>query len=297
MQQRRMSGFTLIELLVVIAIIAILASILFPVFAQAREKARAISCASNMRQLGTAVLMYSQDSDETYPTGLQNAWWQCSWAFILEPYVKDVAAFECPDDPHLPTTTNTWDGAQLSYGSNGYMALGGSPEFTLSQGGGALGAIEGNTTANAMIGVMGISQTWEHPMAQPLAAVNFPSSTVMLCDKDNVEPAQGFTDAQYSGNAYWWGPEGMIVGPEVGWDWTGVGVEEPDGKRVPAANATDIYNNLGPNGAVTAVHQGRANFVFADGHVKSMVPSATNPDPAAHPESNMWNAVRTQSSN
>jgi len=103
MQQRRMSGFTLIELLVVIAIIAILASILFPVFAQAREKARAISCASNMRQLGTAVLMYAQDSDETYVTGCQQNWWACTWQYILEPYVKDVAAFECPDDPHLPS--------------------------------------------------------------------------------------------------------------------------------------------------------------------------------------------------
>src|SRR4028119_34289 len=61
------SAFTLIELLVVIAIIAILAAILFPVFAQAREKARQASCVSNLRQIGTALLMYVQDYDETYP--------------------------------------------------------------------------------------------------------------------------------------------------------------------------------------------------------------------------------------
>jgi len=61
----RKRGFTLIELLVVIAIIAILAAILFPVFAQAREKARAISCLSNCKQMGTAVLMYAQDYDES----------------------------------------------------------------------------------------------------------------------------------------------------------------------------------------------------------------------------------------
>lgn len=63
----RAKGFTLIELLVVIAIIAILAAILFPVFAQAREKARAASCLSNCKQLGTAAMMYSQDWDEKFP--------------------------------------------------------------------------------------------------------------------------------------------------------------------------------------------------------------------------------------
>src|SRR5438270_8287108 len=64
-------GFTLIELLVVIAIIAIIAAILFPVFAQAREKARQATCVSNMKQIGTALTMYQQDYDETYPFGYQ----------------------------------------------------------------------------------------------------------------------------------------------------------------------------------------------------------------------------------
>ena len=65
----RKRGFTLIELLVVIAIIAILAAILFPVFAKAREKARQTSCLSNLRQIGTAILSYAQDNDEQFPIG------------------------------------------------------------------------------------------------------------------------------------------------------------------------------------------------------------------------------------
>jgi prepilin-type N-terminal cleavage/methylation domain-containing protein/prepilin-type processing-associated H-X9-DG protein len=106
----RRRGFTLIELLVVIAIIAILAAILFPVFARAREAARATSCKSNLKQLGTAVMMYVQDYDEVFPFnyhyttsggGVPLYWWEDD----VQPYVKNWNAFQCPSrSPHVDYT-------------------------------------------------------------------------------------------------------------------------------------------------------------------------------------------------
>src|SRR5579872_3739810 len=103
--QRSRAAFTLIELLVVIAIIAILAAILFPVFAQAREKARAISCLSNAKQLGLAVMMYVQDYDETYPqaeywdqTNFPTDFYLWSSQRCVGPYIKNGDIFKCPDD-------------------------------------------------------------------------------------------------------------------------------------------------------------------------------------------------------
>jgi prepilin-type N-terminal cleavage/methylation domain-containing protein/prepilin-type processing-associated H-X9-DG protein len=89
MHRRRRHGFTLIELLVVIAIIAILAAILFPVFAQAREKARQATCLSNLKQLGTAVMMYDQDYDETFPpVDYDQPSGRVTWPRYIEPYIK-----------------------------------------------------------------------------------------------------------------------------------------------------------------------------------------------------------------
>ncbi len=117
----RRRGFTLIELLVVIAIIAILASILFPVFAQAREKARQTTCLNNLKNIGTAAMMYVQDYDETYPGGpgvgsLSYPGPQGTWTNFpnlpgganqvpfsigarLQPYVKNTQIFADPNDP------------------------------------------------------------------------------------------------------------------------------------------------------------------------------------------------------
>ncbi len=96
-------GFTLIELLVVIAIIAILAAILFPVFAKAREKARQITCASNLKQISLGILQYYQDSDEVFPSVTANsngtAGELVGWADEIQPYLKNINVLYCPDDP------------------------------------------------------------------------------------------------------------------------------------------------------------------------------------------------------
>ncbi len=137
---RRSKGFTLIELLVVIAIIAILAAILFPVFAQARERARAISCISNLKQLGTAMNMYVQDYDESFPCGWgskdsgKSMWRNTLQAYIQKYYKTDPTAanptpwydaqanngngvFSCPDKPAGPS----YGATSYGYNANGNL--------------------------------------------------------------------------------------------------------------------------------------------------------------------------------
>jgi prepilin-type N-terminal cleavage/methylation domain-containing protein/prepilin-type processing-associated H-X9-DG protein len=121
--KRRSRGFTLIELLVVIAIIGLLASILFPVFARARENARRASCASNLKQLGLGIMQYVQDYDEYYPFsyGGGSSTTARYWSRDVFPYIKNSQVYVCPsaDKPaSIDVTNNTSSNFDVRYGMN-----------------------------------------------------------------------------------------------------------------------------------------------------------------------------------
>ena len=135
MKEKR--GFTLIELLVVVAIIGILAAILFPVFARARENARRASCLSNLKQIGLGLMQYTQDYDERYPFGLcstgactnsakapngfmwiGNLW---LWPQVIDPYVKSEQVFVCPSSERARMVGNHLAPYDGNYGANSVM--------------------------------------------------------------------------------------------------------------------------------------------------------------------------------
>jgi len=119
MAARKQRGFTLIELLVVIAIIAILAAILFPVFARAREAARKTQCTSNMRQLATGIALYLTDYDQRYPMA---GWWDQGnlsagqdWQNTIYPYVKNANLFWCPSSSDIHQNPTDWNRTSTDY--------------------------------------------------------------------------------------------------------------------------------------------------------------------------------------
>lgn len=118
------SAFTLIELLVVVAIIAVLAAILFPVFAQAKAAAQATTCLSNLKQVGLGTTMYANDHDDTLPMDGHSGGMEGSWLVTLQPYVRTALLYRCPSDRSV-NFDRPLPGRLLkrrtSYGTNFYM--------------------------------------------------------------------------------------------------------------------------------------------------------------------------------
>jgi prepilin-type N-terminal cleavage/methylation domain-containing protein/prepilin-type processing-associated H-X9-DG protein len=261
-------GFTLIELLVVIAIIAILAAILFPVFAQAREKARAISCLSNEKQLGLAYVMYSTDNDEYGPCGYTIWGTGNGWANELYQYVKSTAVYDCPDDPYVSP------GEGESYGMNSNLF-------------GVLKHAPWNITDF-------------NPQGLNNSKLNSVSKTVLLFE------VQGDTQVDVAlynylapGNGWradwqnWNGPAGAgesITGYGIGGD--GYNGDDPNGAQTLGASQAAVknlgagtvlyatgkmFNSIGNNfDSYAGRHSGGSNFVLADGHCKWLQPGSVS---------------------
>jgi prepilin-type N-terminal cleavage/methylation domain-containing protein/prepilin-type processing-associated H-X9-DG protein len=244
----RRRGFTLIELLVVIAIIAILAAILFPVFAQAREKARQTSCLSNTKQIGTAVQMYIQDYDETFPfsdnfgvkiagSPVQGGYQY--WGDAIFPYTKNGGESTHPTYKggtlhygpvqRCPSVANWWTG----YAYN--IQLGYYPTGQLGQ----------TSTASIYTGVT-------------LGSVNRPADLIVIMDNQPqyswLRNVLGRDDAASQIIDYRWFPTSDVTTCMTNYNW-------PESEKLfgPSKVGTII-----PSGR----HNGGINTVYADGHSK-----------------------------
>jgi prepilin-type N-terminal cleavage/methylation domain-containing protein len=255
---RTRSAFTLIELLVVIAIIAILAAILFPVFAQARERARAAGCLSNAKQMGLALMMYSQDYDEVYPSSFveiprincdNNNPMAIPYDAQLMPYIKNDGVFACPGDAH---TLQGWLANQP--GDFWNCAYTGSPSKLRRRSYGYVGQINtaaANQTPDANTGV----STWGQGHA--MAAISNPADTIAFAESN--------TDA-----------EAWVQGTPWGSMFTNCDTWKLAGRKPGDVTDDAIGANIGCGPGDNWVkkpfkgHFDKSTFVFTDGHVKAM---------------------------
>ena len=240
-------GFTLIELLVVIAIIAILAAILFPVFAQAREKARAIACISNEKQLGLALLQYTQDYDEQFPAG--NSYlhpYGQGWMGACQSYIKSTALGKCPDDSTSQVTYMGFTDYPVSYAFN-------TNATTKSQG--TLNAPASTVLLCEAFGAVARIDQTDEGLSSGTAADCSPatdglpdqssSNGGVLCDTVACGPRAGTTSNDL-----------QLATGVMDYGTTGSG-----------QNVAGVYTNNG-NG----VHTGGSNFLLGDGHAKFLRP-------------------------
>jgi len=248
------SGFTLIELLVVIAIIAILAAILFPVFAAAREKARQTSCASNMKQLGLAVLQYCNDYDGFAPCGTgfnYNGFANnypfamdfigSGWAGQIYPDLKSTGVFTCPDEQVLP---------QASGGGNQYTVVSYAWNWNINStniGGAYGGSADSSITAIALGGTMTLNSPAMTVMFTEVKGVNVPNISNFEIPAGTT-PGTPIAESPVSdGDAQLCHPAGLLL--ETG----------PLGDE-----GQEFLDPKNPNGR----HSGGANYALWDGHVK-----------------------------
>lgn len=272
-------AFTLIELLVVIAIIAILAAILFPVFARARENARRSSCQSNLKQIGLGIMQYTQDYDDRYPIASQGPYTYsdgatnlvAQWPVAIAPYIKSLQVFQCPSDTKAGVSA-PYGGIMLSYAANAYCTFP-APNYTLT-----------------LTGPMGIGDKYYQTFGDGKNAASTLTSrltrvsdTILLAEKSSQDVVAYTSGANADlGNVSGFGANGMITATgSFGWGLTGNNI--PDASRSGALTKWED----GPNGAVSLRHLETSNFLFCDGHVKALKPLATNTS-----NNNMWDGAR-----
>jgi prepilin-type N-terminal cleavage/methylation domain-containing protein len=244
-QNMRRRGFTLIELLVVIAIIAILAAILFPVFARAREAARKSACLSNLKQIGTALLMYAQDADESVCPVANGTCGQADamgWADLVQPYVKNDKLFDCPTSIKKclinPATGRFYRSQGGSPANNNDCRTNAAiPNFARVDYNYAVSAWAPPTGLGNNFGGVFLTLTTPIPGTMPngaLAAIPKPAETAAVCDSRGASPYSA------SGGA----------GPYTFTDVAG----QVDGGRHPAVAADS--------------NDAALNVMFMDGHSK-----------------------------
>jgi prepilin-type N-terminal cleavage/methylation domain-containing protein/prepilin-type processing-associated H-X9-DG protein len=289
-------GFTLIELLVVIAIIAILAAILFPVFAQAKRSAKNSADVSNLKQLTLGQIMYAGDFDDMFSpvNGHDNdsATFSRTWVQKTSPYIKNLPIFQSPLDGRHDAPVADWaisfspdnfkNAIGLSYAPNAYTHSTGSPGYM---------AACSDAAPCVLGGVMNQNDNGNYvlPHSKSGTQVTQPASTVLLADLFNDSMIKqgccGF------GNLSEWFSAAFLqirIPGDIGgqYDWFGPEIV-PNG----LAATTNAFPN-GPDGGVSITSGVNANFAFVDGHVKSMQPRATDPDPLNNREKNLWDADR-----
>jgi len=277
---RHRGAFTLIELLVVIAIIAILAAILFPVFAQAREQARKTTCLSNTKQISLAVLMYVQDYDESFPLEASpdwandpNAFWTGTmrvWQNDVQPYMKSFPLCICPDAYWRNSNPTQSDDSFYDYGLAPNSTPYGVGNWTDSYYNGAVGAAPGVGGEVAWQGIGGLSPvaSWlgtplpSTTSGSTLASVGAPADMTMLSDANMYDwwlddwPMPGITS-----DTFWY----VITGWYGGSDPYPVGTDYP--RFGPIARHSQATKTAGP---MIRLSMGIMNVAFVDGHAKGM---------------------------